>query len=135
MYEMHVSLIVYMSYANCNEKMWHFIQTQSWYGQVEIFFTLDKFYQRFTKAGSSNAVTVLLLSSRQELKNLVRYAELFSDQKIILVLPDHAEETISMGHALYPRFISYADGDLRDVTSVLRKLITHNQSYAGTIQQ
>ncbi len=44
-------------------------------------------------------------------------------------------ETISLGYALYPRFISYADGDLGDVTSVLRKLIAHNQSYAGTIQQ
>ena len=70
MYEMHVPLIVYLSYANCNEKMWKFVQTQSWYGQVEIFYMLDKFYQRFTKAGCSNAVTVLLLASRQELEEL-----------------------------------------------------------------
>ena len=128
MYEMHVPLIVYLSYANCNEKMWKFVQTQSWYGQVEIFYMLDKFYQRFTKAGCSNAVTVLLLASRQELEELVQYAELFSDQKIILVLPDHSKETIAMGHALYPRFIGYKDSDLEDVTSVLRKLITHKQA-------
>ena len=135
MYEQNVSFIVYMSCDNCTEKMWNFIQTQSWYGQVEIFYKLEKFFRRFTRAGSSNAVTVLLLSSRQELENLVQYADLFDDQKIILVLPDHTKETITLGHALYPRFISYTDGDLQDVTSVLRNLINHNQVPPATIQQ
>ena len=135
MYEKHISLIVYMSYANCTDKMWNFIQTQNWYGQVEIFYTLDKFYRRFTQAGSSNAVTVLLLTCRRELEDLVQYTDLFNDQKIILVLPDHTRETIAMGHALYPRFISYTDGDLRDVASVLRKLITHTQDHPAFIQE
>lgn len=135
MNEKHISLIVYVSCAGCDDKMWNFIQTQSWYGQVEIFYTLEKFYRRFTLAGSSNAVTVLLLTSRQELENLVKYADLFDDQKIILVLPDHAKETIALGHALYPRFISYTDGDLEDVASVLRKLITRNQTQPATIDR
>ncbi len=134
MYEKQVALIVYMSYANCNEKMWNFIRTQSWYGQVEIYFTLDKFYQRLTQSGSSNAVTVLLIAKRQELENMVQYADLLCDQKIILVLPDRAQETLSMGHALYPRFISYTDGDLQDVTSVLHKMITRNQLQPISIQ-
>ena len=127
-------MIVFMSYANCNEKMWNFIQTQNWYGQVEIYYTLDRFYQRFTRSGSSNAVTVLLIASRHELQNIVQYADLLCDQKIILVLPDRAQETLSMGHALYPRFISYTDGDLQDVTSVLRKLINRNQPQPIDIQ-
>ena len=134
MYEKHISLIVYMSYANCTDKMWNFIQTQNWYGQVEIFYTLDKFYRRFTQAGSSNAVTVLLIASRHELENIVQYADLLCDQKIILVLPDRAQDTLSMGHALYPRYISYTDSDLQDVTSVLRKLITRNQPQSVSIQ-
>jgi hypothetical protein len=134
MYEKQVSLIVYMSYGNCNEKMWNFIQTQSWYGQVEIYYTLEKFYQRLTQSGSSNAVTVLLIASRHELENIVQYADLLCDQKIILVLPDRAQDTLSMGHALYPRYISYTDSDLQDVTSVLRKLITRNQPQSVSIQ-
>jgi hypothetical protein len=134
MYEKQVSLIVYMSYGNCNEKMWNFIQTQSWYGQVEIYYTLDKFYQRLTQSGSSNAVTVLLIASRHELENIVQYADLLCDQKIILVLPDRAQDTLSMGHALYPRYISYTDSDLQDVTIVLRKLITRNQPQPVSIQ-
>jgi hypothetical protein len=134
MYEKQVSLIVYMSYGNCNEKMWNFIQTQSWYGQVEIYYTLEKFYQRLTQSGSSNAVTVLLIASRHELENIVQYADLLCDQKIILVLPDRAQDTLSMGHALYPRYISYTDSDLQDVTIVLRKLITRNQPQPVSIQ-
>lgn len=133
MYEKHVSLIVFMSYANCTQKMWRFVQTQSWHGQVEIYFTLNNFYRRFTQAGISNAVTVLLIADRQELENLLQYADLFNDQKIILVLPDRAKETVDMGHALYPRFISYKDGDLEEVTSVLRKLIDHNKTLPAVI--
>jgi hypothetical protein len=102
---------------------------------VEIYYRLDKFYQRFTRAGSSNAVTVLLLTSRMELVNLVQYTDLFCDQKIVLVLPDRNKETVAMAHALYPRFISYADSDLRDVTSVLRNLIANNQIHPAGFQQ
>jgi hypothetical protein len=134
MFEKQVSLIVYMSYDNCNEKMWNFIRTQSWYGQVEIYYTLEKFYQRFTQAGNGNAVTVLLIANREELENIVQYADLLCDQKIILILPDRAQETLSMGHTLYPRFISYTDSDLQDVTSVLHKLITRNQPQSISIQ-
>jgi len=134
MYEKQVSLIFYLSHANCNEKMWNFIQTQSWYGQVEIYYTLEKFYQRLTRSGSSNAVTVLLIASRQELENIVQYADLLCDQKIILVLPDRAQETLCMSHALYPRFIGYTDGDLQDVASVLHKLITRNQPQTQSVQ-
>jgi hypothetical protein len=133
MYEKQVALIVYMSCSNCTVKMWNFIQAQSWYGQVEIYYTLDKFYQRFTRSGSSDAVTVLLIANRDELENMVQYADLLCDQKIILVLPDRAKETLSMGHALYPRFISYTDSDLQDVTSVLRKLFTCNQPKRASI--
>jgi len=39
-----------------------------------------------------------------------------------------------MSQALFPRFISYADSDLQEVTSVLRKLITCNQPKLASIQ-
>lgn len=133
MYKKQVSLVIYMSYDNCNEKMWNFVQTQSWYGQVEIYYTLEKFCQRFIQSGSGNAVTVLLVASRHELENIVQYADLLRDQKIILVLPDRNMETLSMAHTLYPRFISYTDGNLRDVTSVLRKLIIRSQPQPAPI--
>lgn len=134
MYEKQVSLIIYMSYDNCNEKMWKFVQTQNWYGQVEIYYTLEKLCQRFTQAGNINAVTVILVASRHELEKIVQYAELLYDQKIVLVLPDRALQTLSMAHGLYPRFISYMDGNLQDVTSVLRKLISRNQPQPAAIQ-
>jgi hypothetical protein len=38
-----------------------------------------------------------------------------------------------MGHALYPRYISYMDSDLKDVTSVLHKLIGHNQTHTAAV--
>lgn len=129
MYEKPVSLIVYVSYSHCNEKMWDFIRTQNWYGQVEIIYTLEKLYERFSRHVASNAVAVLMISNRQELFHITKYADLLNNAKIVLILPDRAEETISMGHALYPRFISYTDGDLNDVTCVLHKMINRERQH------
>ena len=128
MHKRQVPLIIYMNSTYCNEKMWTFIQAQCWYGQVEIYYNLVSFFHRFTSWGCNNTVTVLLVANRRELEAIMRHADLLVDQKIIMVLPDRAKETLSMGHALYPRFIGYLDDDLQEVASVLHKLVNSGKS-------
>jgi hypothetical protein len=54
--------------------------------------------------------------------------ELIQNNKSIIVLPDQTPETVSMGHTLYPRFISYLDSDFKDIGSVLGKVIRKKKS-------
>ncbi len=47
------------------------------------------------------------------------------DISIIYCAPcqDGEKDTVTNGHKLYPRFISYADGNFKDVASVLGKML------------
>ncbi|MBF0510583.1 MAG: hypothetical protein HQK57_16890 [Deltaproteobacteria bacterium] len=55
---------------------------------------------------------------------LLLIRDLLLDVKMILILPDKEENTVAVGHALYPRYMTYADGDLQDVVEVIKKCLT-----------
>lgn len=79
--------------------------------------------QRLHQPLSEAMIFVFLISSRQELLELVEYQEWLRDYRLILVLPDDDMETISRGHALRPRFVTYAESDFIDISAVLGKMI------------
>ena len=128
MHDKQIPLIVYVRKDHCAEKLWDFIHTQSRYGQVEIYFSLDKLFKRFIQNVAGNMVAVLLIYSRWEIVNIVKHEELFFDNKIVLVLPGGSNETLALGNALYPRFVSFIDDDFRDITLALRKMMARIQS-------
>jgi hypothetical protein len=68
-------------------------------------------------------VAVLFPSNRDELVRLVALKHLLYHQQIILILPNGKSQTLSFGHALHPRFISYADSDFSDVAAVCDKIL------------
>jgi len=70
-----------------------------------------------------SSIAVLLTSSTKELSEIIALRGLFLERRIILILPDRKKESISKGHTLFPRFLSYVDSDFRDVRVVLKKMI------------
>ena len=68
-------------------------------------------------------IAVILATNQQELEEFVSLQELLDGLAIILVLPDRGRDTISKGHALYPRFLSYVDAGFGDVAAVLKRLL------------
>lgn len=69
-------------------------------------------------------IGILIPSDDSELAVLVGMRHLLRDIRLILVLPGKraASAGIFNAHLLRPRFISYADGDLSDITAVLCKM-------------
>lgn len=47
--------------------------------------------------------------------------ELLFGAFLILILPDTEKKTISLGHALRPRYLTQPSGDLIDVGAILEK--------------
>ncbi|HAJ28503.1 MAG TPA: hypothetical protein DCG53_14895 [Syntrophus sp. (in: bacteria)] len=90
---------------------------------VETFRTMPSLLKRLHQPLSEAVVFVFLISSRQELLELVGYQEWLHDRRLILVLPDDDMETISRGHALRPRFVTYAESDFIDISAVLGKML------------
>ena len=71
-------------------------------------------------------IAILFPANREELASLVSLRHLLRDTQIILILPNAQPQTISDGHALRPRYISYADSDFSDVAAVCDKMMAHH---------
>ena len=69
--------------------------------------------------------TVILMADKRTLSVLSAEKDMLTRLRTILILPDADENTVTAAHQLYPRFITYFDGDLQDVAEVLRKM-NHN---------
>jgi hypothetical protein len=95
--------------------------------KLEIHQSVDSLSQRLKKKTFDVGIAVLLASSKKELSDLLSIRNQLTDQRIILILPDREKGTISQGHSLYPRFLSYADSadsNFKDFTEVLVKMLT-----------
>jgi len=49
--------------------------------------------------------------------------DFLEDVRLILILADSSAETVARGHLLRPRFLTYTDHDMSEVSSVLGKMI------------
>jgi hypothetical protein len=90
--------------------------------EIEIFRTIDSLSRRLKQPKFDLKIMVLLTTTRKELSEILSIKDLFHDIRIILILPDCDGATLSMGHTLYPRFISYIDSDFEDVAVALSNI-------------
>ena len=90
--------------------------------------TIDTLSLKLRKSLGDLTIAVLLAESQEELLDILSIRDLLSGVRIILILPDRNEDTIRKGHSLYPRFLSYADGDFKDVAAVLAKMLEYMNS-------
>jgi hypothetical protein len=73
-----------------------------------------------------NHVSVIIawIHKKNELENLFDLLPLIKTARVILVLPDRKQQTISIGIKLNPSFISYQDNNFEDIITVLKKIQT-----------
>ena len=83
--------------------------------------TKESFCDLLRRAWNHEPMVVIAATARNELMELNTIKNLFEDLRTILVLPDRGDETIALGLKLYPNFFSYRDGNLADVSAVLKK--------------
>ena len=93
--------------------------------QPEIYFAIETLIERLRKPLGQNFIGILIPGDQRELSNLITIRHLFRDMRIILVLPDNEEATVSRGHYLRPRFLTYADSNFSDVIAVMDNMMTH----------
>ena len=68
-------------------------------------------------------VVILVSKSKEELSELLSIRDLLDDVRIILVLPDRERDTVSKGHILRPRFLTYIDSHFQEIAAVLNKIL------------
>jgi len=92
-------------------------------GNIEFYRNIDSLSHRLQQPRNNLSVAVLMAKSREELTNILSIRHLLSDIRIILILPDSESDTISKGHSLFPRFLTYANSDFEEVKAVVSKML------------
>ncbi|MDA8125763.1 MAG: hypothetical protein M0009_11310 [Deltaproteobacteria bacterium] len=100
-------------------------------GRIEICRSVAALDARLHRPTDDMAIAIFHVGDRDELEALIARRELLSDFKIVLALPDAAEGTTARGHLLRPRFVIYSEGDLRNASSILGKMVQGAKSAAA----
>jgi len=90
---------------------------------LEIVSTIEMLSERLKYPGKNGLVTVLLAGNEDELEEALTINGILRDSRLILIIPNSSREIVAKGHLLGPRYLSYADGDFRDVAAVLAKMV------------
>ena len=88
----------------------------------EIYRDIRSLSQRLREPPEGRRVVVLLASDRQDLSAIQSIRGLLSDVPVIVVLPDRKTDTITQGHRLRPRFLTFLDSDFMELAGVLVKM-------------
>jgi hypothetical protein len=122
--EQYMSLLFYATDTKGTGKsLWNLYEELASEDQTKFFHTIDSLSQELRRSKWDLSIAVLLAGTQTELMEILSIRHLLDRIRIILILPDREKETISRGHKLYPRFLSYADGNFKDVAAVLAKML------------
>ncbi len=91
--------------------------------QIERCVSVEEISSRLRQPLGDLRIAILHVKSKEELFEIDSIKFLLSGIRIILILPDRDKDTIASGHKLFPRFVSYADSDFKDVGDVLKNML------------
>ena len=91
--------------------------------KMEVYHTITILSKRLSKPIDGRVIMVLIAANRNDLLDIFSIRELFGMIRIIIILPNREDESVRMAHQLQPRFLTYMDGELSEVYSVLRKML------------
>ena len=100
---------------------------------VEYTDTLADLMETLKRPGNGPSILVLQIVDQRTLDELISAGDWLTDFQIILILPDQCPETISKGHLLLPRFLTFANGGLEHVGTVLVRLSSQFRHKLGAI--
>jgi len=92
-------------------------------GSLKIYRNPDSLRRRLLPGRSNGLTLVILAATKQDLLAVVPLREMLLGFRVIMVLPDSDDLTLAMGWGMWPRFVSYADGNFEDVAGVLNKIV------------
>jgi hypothetical protein len=91
--------------------------------RVEVYRSIEELSHGLRRLYDHETIVILQARDREELLRIVSLRDVLQGLRVILLIPDREEETISLAHRLRPRFLSNNEDDLSDTLSVLRKML------------
>jgi hypothetical protein len=92
--------------------------------KVKVYRNMESLLTKLQKPLAQKPVLILFIYDQEDLDTLISHKLLLNDIPIILILPERGSQMIARGHNLRPRFLSYHDNDINEVTGVLIKMLS-----------
>ncbi len=119
-----MEILFYYSMADrTGNKMLQMMEKLTDQVRVRVFRNWKIFSEELMSPRGDSAVAVVLISRREELLDAVSIRDLIHEYRLVLILPDKEEGTVSLGHSLRPNFMTYRMEDLRELEIVLKKML------------
>ena len=91
--------------------------------KIQIYRTINELSLELSQLSKVSFIIVMIPKDREDLVNIQGLQESLRDIRSIVILPDGEDETIKLGHQLEPRFLTFIDANLSEVSRVLRKML------------
>jgi hypothetical protein len=95
--------------------------------RMEVYRSIEELAHGLQRLLDHDTIIILRARDREELLHIVSLRDLLQGVRVILLVPDREEETISLAHRLRPRFLSSCEDDFSDTLSVLRKMLGYGR--------
>ncbi len=120
----YMAVIFYRSARNDTaERLQSIISAEIPLEESEVYESINGLSERLRKPSCDQCIAIILAVTETELSEILSIKELLMDVRTILILPDNSDKTVSTGHRLHPRYLSYKDSDFQDVAVVLNRMI------------
>jgi hypothetical protein len=94
--------------------------------QIVVCHSLEELARSMMRPFYDLLAVVLVVADLRDLTNLLALRSLICDAHVIVILPNRKNDTLSRGHRLRPRFLTFADADPADVVAVVRKMLRNS---------
>ena len=118
-----MSLLMYSSGTNSGNSLQELMESAFPQEKLEVCRSTGELVLRLRQWINGIAVVVLFIKNQKELQDLLAFHDLLTDFRLILILPDRNKDTIKRAHGLRPRFLTFSDGNMNDVTAVLQRML------------
>ena len=117
-----MNVILYLPPCETAEKFESLITHNFARENITIHHSINTF-SRGLRHAFSKIIGVILIHTQHDLAEVLRLRDAIWSIRTILILPDSSPETVACGHSMRPRFLTFQDGDLNEVVTVLQRMI------------
>ena len=94
--------------------------------KLNVLRSVENVSQKLQEPWEEKPIVILLAQIKDELLDFFSIRDQLHDVRLILVLPDAEEGTISLAHRLRPNYLTYVHRDSEELKAVLEKMSGRN---------
>ncbi len=91
-------------------------------GSLEVFADIGSFGARVRRPKDALSIALIWNPTKEELQEIVLMRDFLVGVHTLLALPNQEADMIALAHRIFPTYITYIDGGISEIVSVLERL-------------